>query len=794
MVSTSGSTKQILTSVNAKINSTSMGEADTILSALIESISIDELKIIAPELRETIEQFFPRRRRRLSELLQTRLASSNFEKPGDIKRSPIERQLDDYARRLEKLQNSHIFQWHTFYLDTVGFIYRELYETLENAENWSDALIAIRKQFSHHGSCISSRGLAYSLQHGLNEEVARYKSLSGLQQFLYLVMNLYIDSQEKIVNANQSRLHRRITSAFLCGVLEGYANTLGWEKLIVGYKHWLPALGFTTGADALSLMQKSETTLQPLIDLFDTVVPILLAIDSLETKFNGSDYLATRVSRVYQSTPANLEITLHLVNGSIASEVSAVCVFAEEISELFEVELIGRRLPSVTVLRASSIVRNWIEQHEKTHFIDATFINGKSEKAYDLSEIVRSEMEKQIEVNSNLNKTQLVHHNYAADFPLEDPDSRRLFTVERHSVKTLLKKFEHGSGIHLWCSVRRSGKTTAATSLSGHSKVIFQTMDHVTDQLHYNIFEQRIKSALQSVAPIAHDFFESVIGACLEGAGIEKNKGKIIFLLDEYESLFGLLDAMVNANPLVKFNVALPLLSQMVRFSANNLLIFMGQSPDAYHIIPTQNQLSPLVRQHHFPLFEHIEGAEDSEFGQFIKKVLSQNLPFTPSFADAVFAETSGHPYLTVNLMVDFCDWLASNNSPATTALDANSFELFTKARLSPSVLSRSTFYSFFKHQLSGYLSEQTRKDELWLYAIARVLNQIGQKHPKALSCPIARYNELANMSLAGSTTTAPVLLVSGVKSNFLKHNDGHVKPAVRLMARLAACSIPEIS
>lgn len=57
MVSTSGSTKQILTSVNAKINSTSMGEADTILSALIESISIDELKIIAPELRETIEQF-----------------------------------------------------------------------------------------------------------------------------------------------------------------------------------------------------------------------------------------------------------------------------------------------------------------------------------------------------------------------------------------------------------------------------------------------------------------------------------------------------------------------------------------------------------------------------------------------------------------------------------------------------------------------------------------------------------------------------------------------------------------
>src|SRR5690606_34952448 len=127
----------------------------------------------------------------------------------------------------------------------------------------------------------------------------------------------------------------------------------------------------------------------------------------------------------------------------------------------------GINRSAVVVLKASPIVNSWIEQHDKRNFIDASRVCGLSESAYDLSELVRGELEKQIEFNSDPEGSQLIRHNYAKEFPLEDPDSRRLFTVERHSVKVLLEKFERGTGIHLWCSVRRSGKTTAATSLSG---------------------------------------------------------------------------------------------------------------------------------------------------------------------------------------------------------------------------------------------------------------------------------------------------------------------------------------
>ena len=795
MVGTSGNTRHILAAIHAKIDSIALGQAEELLTGLIKSLSREELSLVLPELREVIGRFFRKRKDKLSLLLEAHLnGSGSDQRMGVVQGGGLSRfDVSEYERRLNKLLSSHIFQWATYYRDTVGFVYRDLYDRLEQEESWSEWLSIVRELFAEHALNISARGLAYSQQHGLSEEAVQYKSLGGLQQFLYLIMNLYVDSQEKILNSNHSRLHRNIASALLSGVLKGYAQTLGWERLCSSYKQWVPALGFITGADALSLMQKSEVTLAPLIGLFDTVVPVLLAIDGVCDKFNGADYLVTRVSRVYQTYSLGLRVTLYSVNGGVASEVSAVSFFSDEIAELVEVEQVVSSRSNVVVLKASPIVKSWIEQHERSNFVDASKSTGLPEAAYDLSEIVRGELEKQIRFNADLEGAQVIRHNYAKDFPLEDPDSRRLFTVERHSVKVLLERFEFGTGIHLWCSVRRSGKTTAATSLSGRSAVLFQTMDQVTDQLHHNIFEHRIKEALQASIPISNNFFEDIIRECLVGAGIEKSNGKVIFLLDEYETLFGMLDAMVSVNPMAKFNVGLPLLSQMVRFASKNLLIFMGQSPDAYHIFPAQNQLSPLVRQHHFPLFEHHVGAVDSEFGQFLKKVLTHNLQYTSSFIDAVYAETSGHPYLTVNLMVDFCDWLAVNNIAAVSSLDANRFDQFVKARLTLSALSRSQYYSFFKYQFSGYLSDQTRRKELWLYAVARVLHQIGLKHPRALSCPIARYNELATQSLAGSTTTPQVLLVSGVRSNFLKDDDGHVKPAVRLMARLAACSTPEI-
>ena len=221
----------------------------------------------------------------------------------------------------------------------------------------------------------------------------------------------------------------------------------------------------------------------------------------------------------------------------------------------------------------------------------------------------------------------------------------------------------------------------------------------------------------------------------------------------------------------------------------------MGQRPDAYLILPAQNQLSPLVKQYNVPLFEHIEGATGTEFTQFLRRVLTDRLPFDAGFSDAVFGETSGHPYLTVNLMVDFCDWMITNNYRINgTPLESSQFVNFVKARLTSAALKRSPYYKFFRDMLSQYASERGRIDEPWLSAITRVLQEIARKHPKAFACAINSFEQLAAPHIVSSGMTAGGLETSGTMSNFLQCKGGLIMPGVRLMARLAGAAAPQIN
>lgn len=799
MSSASGNTRQELASINAKIDTTAMNEAFLNLKILIKNLSVDELALVLPEVKKVISRFFKKKKRELTSLLESKLCGSSgevVEAADDGVSVHQETPLEGYEFRLQKLQESHIFQWATYYRDTIGFIFRDVTGFLEYAGSWESCLDSLSSLFSQHSFNICTRGVKHSQHNGFAEDIVIHKSIGGLQQFLYLIMNIYVEQQDKISTSKQSQLARQITSCMLAGVLNGYALALGWARLCGSYRHWVPALGFMSGSDAAALLQEKEMTPPVLVGLFDTVVPLLIAVDTLSNQLHDFDFIYPKISLIRSSEPLKLEVTWARVLSRDVSSFLVSCVFSENIEDIVDAE----SLPStgIMIVRSSAIVKEWIEQHNELRFVDASGVGGRSDNATDLSEIIVARIKKQLVSNAEQDKTQFVSHNYAKDFPLEDPEYRRFFHVERHSVKLLLEKFEHSTGVHLWCSVRRSGKTTAAASLAdmtARSVVVFQTMDNAPELPHHKVFEQAIMEALLEGKGIPGDFFESLVEKCvLSNITDGLQKRKIVFVLDEYETLFGILSALASENQTIKFMIALPLLSQMKNFASRNLLIFMGQRPDAFYILPSQNQLSPLVVQHNFPLFEHHSGGADSEFSQLLKKVLTPSLPFTTTFIEAVYAETSGHPYLTVNLMVDFCDWLIGNKNIApASALDANLFLSFSKERLSLAALSRSTFYQFFQSQLNSYVSGSEKSDELWLYAIAKVLSQIGRRHPRALSCTIASYNEIASKAVAGSSLTPAMLLSTGLMSNFLKKDEGHVKPAIRLMARLAACSKLEL-
>ncbi|HCR2012818.1 TPA: hypothetical protein ONC52_004712 [Enterobacter asburiae] len=800
MLLASGYTKKVLAEIRALIENTYLNAAYDKLDDLLDKTHKDEILLILPELRKIIDSFFKKKKRLLESKLQSRIESERGEsdKNSLYNSSNIEVLLENYTLRLQKLEHSHIFQWTTYYRDTVSFILKDLIDALEKLDSWDEVLEGVNEVFKKHSSKISQRGIEYSLKNGLDESLTYNKTTGGLQQFIFLIINLYAELQGEISTSSQSNLIRKIISSMLTGVLIGYKNVIGWNRLCNSYRHWVPALGFLNGNDAINLIQESDSTPHDLLGIFDTTVPLLLAIDNISEKLHNFDYIYPTISKVQYNEPLKLEISWSRVLNKEIANFSATCVFSENIEDIVDAESLLLTVSDLVVLRASPIVNEWIDKHEKSNFIDSRIVDGVVDNAINLSEVIASKLQEQLNINAERDKTGYIYHNYAKDFPLEDPELRKFFYVERHSVKNLLEQFENNTGIHLWCSVRRSGKTTAATSISdvsSRSMVLFQTMDHVTELPHQNIFEKEILAALNDRKPISPNFFEDTVNKCLLAYMIEGERNKkIIFVLDEYETFFGLLEAYAQTEAIIKLTIVLPLLSQMVRFSAKNLLIFMGQRPDAFYILPAQNQLSPLVKQHNFPLFEHFAGSTDSEFSQFLRKVLSPKLPFTPSFIDAVYSETSGHPYLTVNLMVDFCDWLIESNSMnSEIILDGNIFQSFSKVRLTIATLSRSTFYQFFQSQLNGYIGGGENKDELWLYAITKVLNQIARKHPKVLSCPIARYNEIALQSVGKSTINPSMLLSTGLMSNFLKTDGGYVKPAIKLMARLAACSKMEI-
>src|SRR5205085_8822935 len=107
-------------------------------------------------------------------------------------------------------------------------------------------------------------------------------------------------------------------------------------------------------------------------------------------------------------------------------------------------------------------------------------------------------------------------------------------------------------------------------------------------------------------------FFRDAVRACTDGRLAEETR--VVFVLDEYETLFGQMAAAEHRDRELRYTVLQPLLNQMVAFSQENLLVFIGQRPDAHFILMDQNQLSPYVEQDAFPLFANDPGPGSTEF------------------------------------------------------------------------------------------------------------------------------------------------------------------------------------
>jgi hypothetical protein len=512
MATTEGSTRQDLAEIAALVDANLVGQAQERLTALVRHLPRQSLELLSPELRGLVERFQKQRRRDLAALLDLALARPTtavtavrarpITATPTMASDPEADRVERYALRLADLRDRHIFQWTTFYRETVGYVFRDLHVALANAGALDEPLEAVSAAFTQHSREIFERGYLFVTAGGLPDEIATVKSLNGLQRFLYLIINLYLESRESVRGPRAARLTWDITSCLLLGVLSGYGRVSlgsrsGWDLLLEQRRGWVPALGFMTGRSVASLLAEAPGD-RNLATTYAAIVPTLLALDQFSNRPRTSAPLLPRLSRIPPGSAGRLDITLGPVEPGGGRDLTLSCFFEQVVHDPWTLhEAVGLRATAI-VGTFSGDAKRLVDSELADVAIEAGEIECDSGRADGLGALVLAKIDLATRAGEIAPRSQPITRNFAREFPLDDPDTRKMYMVERQSVKQLLQQFEQGTGIHLWCSVRRSGKTTAASNMadmSGQSIVVYQTMDHQPHQQELNIFARRVEEA-----------------------------------------------------------------------------------------------------------------------------------------------------------------------------------------------------------------------------------------------------------------------------------------------------------
>ena len=197
MASTGGSTRQELAEISALIENNRVQTACELMEALIRSLDKDAVVLVSPDLRALIARLLPKRRKQMAAMLEAALlkpqrmvVTARDQKSSAVSvRTPALQEQDKiqvYASMLAELGNHHIFQWATFYRDTVGYIFKDLLGVLKEAETWDSKLESVSREFARHAQEIYQRGHVRLAAGGFVSEVSEAKSMNGLLRFLYL--------------------------------------------------------------------------------------------------------------------------------------------------------------------------------------------------------------------------------------------------------------------------------------------------------------------------------------------------------------------------------------------------------------------------------------------------------------------------------------------------------------------------------------------------------------------------------------------------------------------------------
>lgn len=780
-------------------------QAEQILGEQIRHGGRQDLERLKGPLTEIINRFLPRRRRRLSNDLLLRLGAP--ESSSTIKRSQsaspskppfVKNDTSEFgsaiANRLDSLSSYHIFQWSTYYRDELRAMLAETVEFVRANGSANAAFDVLGEYFHRHAKEIFSKGYSFvSGQAWTSADLAEGKSLAGLRAFLELPVELYADESSRLSAPQDCRVLRRASSRMLCGILLGFSEaTLGpavpaslMRRTIKSWAHVLPLL---ESQDLAELSKKlTLSTLSPLLG-----EPLALLARALDEASQESSVDPVVVMSVTISIDDRVvDITLRPPADSSDTRPLELAVLAgDPLTVRHQIEQRARHgyIACVTPQSASAY---WGGKFVRGSITDIVVSMESAKPGFLLQRLRQRFYESKIVVPHGVP----LRTNIAERFPLENPTLLTFFRVQRQSIRALETMLSTRTGVLLWCSVRRSGKTTGVSELASaiqEKAAVFQRCEMTgLDQGSRLLFEA-VCQALDELTPLPKDFVRKLVAQAAP-MGVAPSRGSIL-ILDEYDRLFGRLRAAGRRNEDARHLVVQPLLDQLVEFATENLLVLLGQQPNAHFIFMDQNQLSAYVQQEPYPLFTHSPDAPEGEFWDLIGKVFQNTLKFDTSFANSVFEETGGHPFLTVNVLRELVDWLiGSRVIPSDVLLTRTSFEQFSADRLDARSIGMSKHYDYFREAATEALSADGASETPWIHAVydlLRLLGSTGAGSRPALHRDVveeAMIDVLRRVTLANFTYES--FLASAARGNFIDLDGEEVAAKIPILARIAAAT-----
>ena len=753
-----------------------------------------------------LDGFFPKRKKPLMELLNARIAQGDGQAVGRLPGTQItEPELEDFADALRQslvtLSDRHIFQWSTYYRDVVDRTLHDACGLHVRASKTVDIEGIVRAEFKSHAGEIFAKGYEYASSSAPGDPITPVeKARKGLRAFLDLPVESYSATLRTRQSAADARALRFVCSAMLTGVLSGFASTKfgshsGSQVLVDSFSGWCQQLPLLTKEDLDSVLLVMQGARRGAIA--QNISPLLEAVDAQLREADAIPMLPAFAS--YDISRDRLDVTLRvLAEAQVAPFMNVHCYLDAKwatIPQLSQGQLRGVVL-FLAPLEAAVSQELELDTSVQPILVD-TNVHAQASigpAVIRVREILRRNLEK---VLGQAVKNAPLELNVAKGFPLNNPTLVRYFFVNRPSVQRLLQGYETQNGVHLWCSVRRSGKTTACFDLAApdDSLLVMQTCNRSQQHPQSTVLWDAVEKHVESGERLGSSFIADLAIQCSAGEAEQAHHG--IMLIDEYESIFERLRLGMRRNAELRYTITQPLLDQLVDFSRDNLLILVGQRPDAHFIIMDQNALSPYVEQDQFPLFDHVGNGGHSEFSLLLDKVLSGSIEYESSWADAVFGETAGHPFLTVNLLVSFIDWLiVKKYSTSSGPLTADQFTEFASSELQPRRIRENREFEFFHQVASAAVSEEGARNTPWLHCVYLLLQTFALEAPKTLSLSTAQAEQaLDRAGIEGRFGLNPgSLMRNAALANFLDTStEGTVRPRIPLVSRIAATASPGV-